>query len=301
MQNYRLSYLDELEAEAIYVLREAAAQFNAATILFSGGKDSMVVVHLAIKAFAPALPPFRLMHVDSGHNFPETIEFRDRVVEQSGLSLVVASVQESIDKGRVREESGKYASRNRLQTTALLDAIEEHQIDACIGGARRDEEKSRAKERFFSHRDEFGQWDPRNQRPELWKIYNTRHHPGEHFRVFPLNNWTEEDIWKYILRERIQLPSLYFSHERKCVRLQGSIIPYSDFLPDDLKKDSFRATVRFRTLGDITITGAVESEASSVEEIIEELKTSEFTERGNRADDKRSISSMEDRKREGYF
>lgn len=301
MMNYSLNHLEELEAESIFVLREVAAQFENASILFSGGKDSMVVVHLALKAFHPASIPFSILHIDTGHNFPETLAFRDRVIDEHGLELIVGSVQQSIDQGKVREESGKHASRNRLQSVTLLDTIEEHGIHACVGGARRDEEKARAKERFFSHRDDFGQWDPRKQRPEIWKLFNGKAAPGEHFRVFPLNNWTEEDIWNYIKREKIDLPELYFSHQRECVKRGDTLLPYSKYLKLDPGEEIIKAQVRFRTLGDITITGALESTASTIDEILDELKDIENTERGGRADDQRSLNSMEERKREGYF
>ena len=296
-----LSYLKELEAESIYVIREVYAQFDNPVILFSGGKDSIVLTHLARKAFSPAKIPFPLMHIDTGHNFPEAIEFRDKLIEKIGAKLIVGSVQKSIDEGRVAEETGINASRNILQTTTLLDAIEEHQIDACMGGARRDEEKSRAKERFFSHRDDFGQWDPKNQRPELWNIFNGRKNMGEHFRVFPISNWTEMDIWNYILEENIELPPLYFAQERKVVWRNESWIPASEFLT--LKEDEEYVTkkVRFRTLGDITITGGIESDADTIEKVVAEVATLRATERGNRADDKRSDTAMEDRKKEGYF
>ena len=296
-----LSYLKELEAESIYVIREVYAQFDNPVILFSGGKDSIVLTHLARKAFSPAKIPFPLMHIDTGHNFPEAIEFRDKLIDKIGAKLIVGSVQKSIDDGRVAEETGINASRNILQTTTLLDAIEEHQIDACMGGARRDEEKSRAKERFFSHRDDFGQWDPKNQRPELWNIFNGRKNMGEHFRVFPISNWTEMDIWNYILEEKIELPPLYFSQERKVVWRNESWIPASEFLILREDEEYVIKKVRFRTLGDITITGGIESDADSIEKVVAEVATLRTTERGNRADDKRSDTAMEDRKKEGYF
>jgi sulfate adenylyltransferase subunit 2 len=298
---YSLNHLDELEAESIFILRETAAQFEKASILFSGGKDSMVVVHLALKAFFPGRIPFSILHIDTGHNFPETLDFRDRVVAKHDLDLIIGSVQHSIDQGKVKEESGRFASRNRLQSTTLLDTIEENELQACIGGARRDEEKARAKERFFSHRDDFGQWDPKKQRPEIWKLFNGKAAQGEHFRVFPLNNWTEEDVWNYIEKENIELPSLYFSHKRDCVLRGQTLLPYSEFLQLDPDEQIIQKQVRFRTLGDITITGAIESEASTVKEIIAELKHMENTERGGRADDQRSLNSMEERKKEGYF
>lgn len=301
MRDYTLSHLDQLEAEAIFVLRETAAQFENPALLFSGGKDSIVMAWLARKAFWPARVPFPLVHIDTGHNFPETIEYRDRFVELLGARLVVGSVQESIDTGRVTEEKGPYASRNRLQTVTLLDTIEKHRYDACLGGGRRDEEKARAKERFFSHRDEFGQWDPKNQRPELWNLFNGRKHIGEHFRVFPLSNWTEMDIWQYIEREKIELPSIYFSHEREVFVRQGQLLAVTDFitvLPDEIVE---KRIVRFRTIGDATCTGAVESIAADLEQVIAEVAAARQTERGTRADDKRSETAMEDRKKEGYF
>jgi sulfate adenylyltransferase subunit 2 len=301
MRDYTLSHLDQLEAEAIFVLRETAAQFENPALLFSGGKDSIVMAWLARKAFWPARVPFPLVHIDTGHNFPETIEYRDRFVELLGARLVVGSVQESIDAGRVTEEKGPYASRNRLQTVTLLDTIEKHRYDACLGGGRRDEEKARAKERFFSHRDEFGQWDPKNQRPELWNLFNGRKHIGEHFRVFPLSNWTEMDIWQYIQREKIELPSIYFSHEREVFVRQGQLLAVTDFitvLPDEIIE---KRIVRFRTIGDATCTGAVESIAADLEQVIAEVAAARQTERGTRADDKRSETAMEDRKKEGYF
>lgn len=301
MSKYYLNYLDELEAEAIFVLREVAAKFQNPVILFSGGKDSIVVTHLAQKAFYPAKIPFALMHVDTGHNFPETINFRDNLIESLGARLIVGSVQESIDQGRVAEEKGKNATRNALQITTLLDAIEEHRIDCAIGGARRDEEKARAKERFFSHRDEFGQWDPKNQRPELWNMFNGNHFEGEHFRVFPVSNWTEMDIWNYIKRENISIPSLYYAHQRDVIKRNGAWIPVSEFIQIDENEKIERLKIRFRTLGDITITGGIESDADDLDKIIAEVAAMRETERGNRADDKRSESAMEDRKRQGYF
>ena len=301
MSQYFLNHIRELEAEAIFILREVYAKFQNPVILFSGGKDSIVVTHLAKKAFHPSKIPFKLLHVDTGHNFPETMEFRNRLVESLGVELLVGSVQESINKGRVREEKGKNASRNTLQITALLDAIETNRIDCAIGGGRRDEEKSRAKERIFSHRDDFGQWDPKNQRPELWNLYNERHFQGEHFRAFPISNWTELDIWTYIMQENIQIPSLYFAHEREVIWRNNSWIPVSEFITisDDEKVE--RKKVRFRTLGDITITGGIESDCDTIEKIVAEVATMKVTERGNRADDKRSETAMEDRKRQGYF
>jgi len=301
MKKYFLDYIDELESEAIFVLREVAAQFTNPVILFSGGKDSIVVSQLAKKAFLPGKIPFAFLHVDTGHNFPETIAFRDELIRSLGARLIVASVQESIEKGRVAEEKGKFASRNALQTTTLLDAIEAHKIDCAIGGGRRDEEKARAKERFFSHRDDFGQWDPKNQRPELWNLFNGKHFEGEHFRVFPISNWTELDVWTYIHREQIAIPSLYFAHERKVVWRNDSWIPDSEFLMKDTDEAVQLKKIRFRTLGDITITGGIESDADTVEKIVAEVAGMRVTERGNRADDKRSENAMEDRKKQGYF
>jgi len=301
MIDYNLNHLRELESESIYVIREVAAQFEKPVLMFSGGKDSLVMTHLARKAFYPARIPMPLMHIDTGHNFPETIEFRDNLIDKLGIKLIVGSVQESIDKGRVKEEKGVHASRNSLQTTTLLDTLEEHGFDAALGGARRDEEKARAKERFFSHRDEFGQWDPKNQRPELWSLFNTRHEMGEHFRVFPLSNWTELDIWQYLMMEEVELPSLYFSHQRQCIERDGAILAYSDYI--NLKEDEVpkEMTVRFRTIGDMTCTGATLSEANTIEDIVREVAATRTTERGGRADDKRSETAMEDRKRLGYF
>jgi len=301
MSNYSLSHLKELESESIYVLREVYAQFENPCILFSGGKDSIVVTHLAKKAFHPAKVPFPLFHIDTGHNFPETLEFRDNLINELGAKLIVGSVQKAIDDGRVAEETGKNASRNVLQITTLLDAIEENGFDACIGGARRDEEKARAKERFFSHRDDFGQWDPKNQRPELWNLFNGNHHHGEHFRVFPISNWTEMDIWQYILSENIDIPSLYIAHQREVIWRDDTWIPNSEFIKLREEEEVVTKRVRFRTLGDITITGAIESDADTLEKIVEEVSSVRETERGNRSDDKRSETSMEDRKKEGYF
>ena len=301
MSKYYLNYLDELESEAIYILREVWAQFERPVILFSGGKDSILVTHLAQKAFYPAKIPFTLMHVDTGHNFPETIAFRDDLIKKLGAELIVGSVQESIDTGRVAEERGKNATRNALQITTLLDAIEEHKVDCAIGGGRRDEEKARAKERFFSHRDDFGQWDPKNQRPELWNLLNGRHFEGEHFRAFPISNWTEMDVWNYILRENIDIPSLYLAHEREVVWRQDSWIPMSEHLILEGNEKVETKKIRFRTLGDITITGGIESEADTLEKIVQEVAAMKQTERGNRSDDKRSETAMEDRKRQGYF
>ncbi|MDH3709949.1 MAG: sulfate adenylyltransferase subunit CysD [Cyclobacteriaceae bacterium] len=301
MYSYNLTHLKQLEAEAIFIFREIASQFERPVLLFSGGKDSIVLVRLAQKAFWPARLPFPLMHIDTEHNFPETIHFRDKLASDIGVRLIVSSVQDSIDQGRVAEESGLNASRNNLQTTTLLDAIEEHHFDACFGGARRDEEKARAKERFLSHRDEFGQWDPKNQRPELWNLLNGRKDPGEHFRVFPISNWTEMDVWQYIALENLEIPSIYFSHQREVVRRNGVLLAKCDFLNLTEKEQYEELTIRFRTVGDMTCTGAVESEAGSVETIIQEVASARETERGGRADDKRSEAAMEDRKKEGYF
>ncbi len=301
MLSYKISHLDQLESEGIYIIREAAAQFEKPVLLFSGGKDSIVMTHLARKAFWPAKIPFPLMHVDTGHNFPETIEFRDSLVAELGVRLVVASVQESIDQGRAVEEKGPNASRNALQTITLLDAVESHRFDAAFGGARRDEEKARAKERFFSHRDEFGQWDPKNQRPELWNLFNARKLPGEHFRVFPLSNWTEMDIWQYIKKENIALPNLYFAHKRKVLNRDGVLLAETEFVkprPDEKVEERL---VRFRTIRAATCTSAVESDAAPLDTIITEVAAARSTERGTRADDKRSETAMEDRKRQGYF
>jgi sulfate adenylyltransferase subunit 2 len=298
---YYLTHLQELESEAIYVIREVAAQFDRPAILFSGGKDSIVVTHLARKAFWPAKIPMPLIHIDTGHNFPETMAFRDKLVSDLGIQLIVGSVQESINKGRAVEEEGINASRNELQIVSLLDAIEYHKIDAAMGGARRDEEKARAKERFFSHRDEFGQWDPKNQRPELWNIFNGRKRMGEHFRVFPISNWTEMDVWNYILQENIPIPSLYFAHQREAIYRDGTWLPNSEFLALREGEKVEVKLMRFRTLGDITITGGIESDADTLEKIVMEVSATRSTERGNRSDDKRSDTSMEDRKRQGYF
>ncbi|GAA3473767.1 MULTISPECIES: sulfate adenylyltransferase subunit CysD [Nonomuraea] len=301
-RDYTTSQLDVLEAEAIHIMREVAAEFERPCLLFSGGKDSIVMLRIAEKAFWPAPIPFPLMHVDTGHNFPEVIEFRDRRSAELGARLVVASVQDSIDAGRVTEETGRRASRNRLQTTTLLDAIEDHEFDAVFGGARRDEEKARAKERVFSFRDEFGQWDPKNQRPELWNLYNARIRKGEHIRVFPLSNWTELDIWDYIRREGIEIPSIYFAHTRKVFERDGMLLPDDVVVSRGDDEPLFEAVVRYRTVGDMTCTGAVQSAAATVEEIIEEIAATRITERGaTRADDRASEAAMEDRKREGYF
>ena len=299
--NYKLTHLAQLESEAIYILRESAAQFENPVLLFSGGKDSIVMAHLAKKAFWPSKLPFALLHVDTGHNFPETIEYRDRYVKELGASLQVAFVQKSIDQGRVLEEKGAKASRNRLQTVTLLDAIEEHGYDAAFGGGRRDEEKARAKERFFSHRDAFGQWDPKNQRPELWNIFNGRKQVGEHFRIFPLSNWTEMDVWQYVKSENIELPSLYFTHQRQVFLRDGAWLSFSEYTQPIVGEEVVTKQIRFRTIGDITCTGAVDSKANTLEDIINEVAAAKVTERGSRSDDKRTETSMEDRKREGYF
>ncbi|HEY6159954.1 MAG TPA: sulfate adenylyltransferase subunit CysD [Bacteroidia bacterium] len=301
MKNYSMKHLEELESESMYVIREVAAQFERPALLFSGGKDSIVCFHLARKAFFPAKVPFPLVHVDTGHNFPETLVFRDELVKKHGVQLIVGSVQESIDTGRVAEEKGYNASRNTLQTVTLLDTIEKYKFDACIGGARRDEEKARAKERFFSHRDEFGQWDPKNQRPELWNLFNGKKNIGEHFRVFPISNWTEMDVWQYILKEDIEIPSIYFTHERECFLRDGVIYAHSDFMKLKPTEKAEKMTVRFRTIGDMTCTGAVLSKANTLEEIVQEVASTRVTERGSRIDDKRSEAAMEDRKKAGYF
>lgn len=295
------NHLKILESEAIYVMREVAAQFERPFLLFSGGKDSIVLAHLARKAFYPATIPFPFLHIDTGHNFPETLTFRDELVARLGARLIVRYVQDSIDQGRVVEESGPHASRNSLQTVTLLDALAEFKVDAAIGGARRDEEKARAKERFFSHRDEFGQWDPKNQRPELWNLYNGRKKTNEHFRVFPISNWTELDVWQYIQSEHIPLPSLYFTHERDIIHRDGMLLAASEVVYPLPSEVITRKIVRFRTIGDMTCTGAVESTASTIEEIVNEVASARVTERGARADDKRSEAAMEDRKRAGYF
>lgn len=301
MYSHQLKHLQELESESIFVIREVAAQFERPVLLFSGGKDSIVMLHLAIKAFYPAKIPFPLLHIDTGHNFEETLVYRDDLIKKLGVKLIVGSVQESIDNGRCVDEKGPNASRNVLQTITLLDTIEKYKFDVAMGGARRDEEKARAKERFFSHRDEFGQWNPKNQRPELWNIFNGKKNIGEHFRVFPLSNWTEMDIWQYVLSEKIQMPSLYFTHERECFTRDKVVLAKSDFVPLKKGEKYEKMIVRFRTIGDMSCTGATLSKASTVEEIIQEVAASKITERGGRADDKRSESAMEDRKREGYF
>ena len=301
MIHYHLSNLKELESEAIYIIREAAAQLEKPVLLYSGGKDSIVLAHLARKAFYPARIPFPLMHVDTGHNFPETIAFRDKHVAEMKANLIVRKVQDSIDQGRVKEESGMNSSRNALQTTTLLDAIEEFKFDGALGGARRDEEKARAKERFFSHRDEFGQWDPKNQRPELWHIVNGKKRMGENFRIFPLSNWTELDVWRYISMEKLEIPSIYFAHDRDCIVRNDVILADSEFLVKSDKEELKRMHVRYRTVGDMTCTGAAESQAATVDEIIDEISATRMTERGTRTDDKRSEAAMEDRKKQGYF
>jgi sulfate adenylyltransferase subunit 2 len=300
--DYLPSQLDVLESESIHIMREVAAEFERPVLLFSGGKDSVVMLALAGLAFWPARIPFPVMHVDTGHNFPEVLEFRDRRVAELGARLIVASVQESIDAGRVAEETGRWASRNRLQTTTLLDAIADNSFDAVFGGARRDEEKARAKERVFSFRDEFGQWDPKNQRPELWNVYNTRIRRGEHIRVFPLSNWTELDIWHYIAREKLEIPSIYFAHSRRVFERDGILLADSDYVARLPGEPVLETQVRYRTVGDMTCTGAVESTASTVEQVIAEIAATRITERGQtRADDRTSEAAMEDRKREGYF
>ncbi len=299
--SYTLNHLKTLEAESIFVLREVAAQFQNPAILFSGGKDSILVTYLAKKAFYPSPIPFPLVHIDTGHNFQETLDYRDSLVKKLNAKLIVGLVQESIDKGRVAEEKGYSASRIRLQTTTLLDTIEKHKFDACIGGARRDEEKARAKERFFSHRDEFGQWDPKNQRPELWNLFNGKMHVGENFRVFPISNWTELDVWQYLAMEGIEMPTLYFSHKRRVFNRDGVLLAESPYIPMKPTEQAEEKVVRFRTIGDITSTGATVSTAASLDDIIQEVASSRTTERGGRADDKRSETSMEDRKKEGYF
>jgi len=301
MIRYNLTHLRELESEAIYVIREVAAQFEKPVLMFSGGKDSILIAYLARKAFWPAKIPFPLLHVDTGHNFDETLIFRDSFIKSIDANLIVRKVQDSIDQGKVVEESGVNSSRNALQTVTLLDAIEEFKFDAAMGGARRDEEKARAKERFFSHRDDFGQWDPKNQRPELWNLFNGAKNIGEHFRIFPISNWTEMDVWQYIKLENIEMPPLYFSHQRLCIERDNIILSYSDIIQLKPNEVPSKRDVRFRTIGDLTCTGAVESPASNIDEIIEEVSSSRITERGGRSDDKRSETAMEDRKKQGYF
>ena len=301
--SYHLNHLKELEAESIFIMREVAAQFERPVLMFSGGKDSILMVHLAMKAFYPARIPFPLLHIDTGHNFPETIEYRDNLVKRLGAKLIVGSVQDAIDTGKVVEEKGYNASRNYLQTTVLLEALEEGKYDAALGGGRRDEEKARAKERFFSHRDEFGQWDPKNQRPELWNLFNGNKHFGEHFRVFPISNWTELDVWQYLAMEKVELPSLYFAHKRRVFERDGILLADSEYIPKKPEEETAvkEMMVRCRTIGDTTCTGVWESEASTIEEIIQEVAVARKTERGGRADDKRSETAMEDRKKQGYF
>lgn len=301
MYNYNLNHLEQLESEAIYVLRETAAQFEKPALLFSGGKDSIIMAYLAYKAFAPAKIPFPFVHVDTGHNFPETIEFRDKFVEKYGVNLVIGLVQDSINRGTATEESCPNASRNSLQSVTLLETIDREKFDACLGGGRRDEEKTRAKERFFSHRDAFGQWDPKNQRPELWNLFNGGKGQGENFRVFPLSNWTEMDIWQYAKLEKIELPSLYFAHKREVIDRNGSILAVTDFVTPSENEPIRQETVRFRTIGDATCTGAVVSNAENLDDVIAEVSASRMTERCARADDKRSETAMEDRKKQGYF
>jgi sulfate adenylyltransferase subunit 2 len=301
MISYNISHLEELEAESIYVIREVAAQFERPVLLFSGGKDSITMLHLARKAFYPAALPFPILHVDTGHNFPETIQFRDELTEKLKLNLIVGYVQDSINTGTATEEKGADASRIRLQSVTLLEALEKYKFDAALGGARRDEEKARAKERFFSHRDEFGQWDPKNQRPELWNLFNGKKGVGEHFRIFPLSNWTEMDIWQYIMLEKIDIPPLYFSHQRRCIDRDGILLAECEHLTLKEGEVYEERTVRFRTIGDMTSTGAALSDAATLEDIIEEVASARMTERGGRADDRRSEASMEERKKEGYF
>jgi sulfate adenylyltransferase subunit 2 len=301
VMNYHLNHLKELEAESIFVMREVAAQFDNPVLLFSGGKDSILMTHLGMKAFWPARIPFPLLHIDTGHNFTETLDFRDELVERLGANLIVASVEDAIERGLVREEKGFNASRNMLQTAVLLEALDQGKYDAALGGGRRDEEKARAKERFFSHRDEFGQWDPKNQRPELWNLFNGKKHYGEHFRVFPISNWTELDVWMYLKAEKVKLPSLYFSHKRKVFRRDGMLLADSEYINKKPEEEAFDLTVRCRTIGDMTCTGVWESNAATIDDIIEEVATARVTERGGRADDKRSETAMEDRKKQGYF
>ena len=301
INKYYLNHIEELESEAIFILREVACKFDNPVLLFSGGKDSIVLTHLAKKAFFPAQIPFKFLHIDTGHNFPETLSFRDNLISNMGLDLVIGLVQDNINKDPSIEETGLNASRNSIQTLTLLEMIEKHHVDVAIGGARRDEEKSRAKERFFSHRNEFGQWDPKNQRPELWSLFNSNKNYGEHFRVFPLSNWTELDVWNYIKKENLELPTLYYSHKRECVLRDDMILANSNYLNLKSFEEIKEMTVRYRTCGDMTITGAIESSASTVDEVITEISLINTTERGTRADDKRSESAMEDRKTTGYF
>ena len=301
MSSYNLTHLKELESEAIFILREVAAQFEKPVMLFSGGKDSIIMFHLARKAFYPEKIPFPLMHVDTGHNFPETIIFRDKLIKKTGETLIIKYVQDSIDKGNAVEETGANPSRNGLQTVTLLEGLEDGKYDCAMGGARRDEEKARAKERFFSHRDEFGQWNPKNQRPELWNLFNGRKNIGEHFRVFPISNWTEMDVWQYIMYEKINLPSLYFAHQREVVNRDGVLLAKCEHISLKAGELWKKMRVRCRTIGDMTCTGVAESKADNIEAIIEEVAKTRITERGGRADDKRSEAAMEDRKKEGYF
>lgn len=299
--SYQISYLKQLEAESIFIMREVAAQFEKPVLMFSGGKDSILMTHLAYKAFYPARIPFPLLHVDTGHNFPETIKYRDNLVEKLGVKLIVGSVEEAIKSGLVVEEKGINASRNLLQIAVLLDTLEREKFDAALGGARRDEEKARAKERFFSHRDEFGQWDPKNQRPELWNLFNGKKNMGEHFRVFPISNWTELDVWLYLKLEKVDMPSLYFAHERPVFERDGVLLADSPYITKKPDEKVFTEIVRCRTIGDMTCTGVWRSDAQSLDDIIEEVATTRLTERGGRTDDKRSETAMEDRKKEGYF
>ncbi len=301
MTNYHLNHLRELESESIFVLREVAAQFENPVIMFSGGKDSILMTHLAAKAFYPAKIPFPLLHIDTGHNFPETIQFRDELVERLGARLIVGSVQKAIDDGKLVEEKGYNASRNGLQTFVLLESLENGKFDAALGGARRDEEKARAKERFFSHRDEFGQWDPKNQRPELWNLFNSKKHYGEHFRVFPISNWTELDVWQYLAIENVPLPNLYYAHKRLVFEREGTLLADCEYITRRPTEQVKEMMVRCRTIGDMTCTGVWESEAANLEDIIKEVSMARKTERGGRTDDKRSETSMEDRKKKGYF
>ncbi len=298
----QISHVGALESEAIHIIREVAAEFEKPVLLFSGGKDSILCLELALRAFAPAPIPFPIMHVDTGHNFPEVIDFRDRMVERTGVKLIVASVQKAIDEGKVVEDTGINASRNRLQTTALLDAIEEHKFDALFGGARRDEEKARAKERVYSFRDEFGQWDPKGQRPELWSLYNGRHKPGEHMRIFPISNWTELDVWNYIKDQDLEIPGVYYAHKREVFQRDGMWLAKTPFINMADGEVTEQRTVRFRTIGDATCTGAVDSPAVTIDQVIDEVAATRITERGaTRADDRTAEAAMEDRKKEGYF
>jgi len=301
MQLYKLNHIRQLESESIHIMREVAAQFENPVLMFSGGKDSITMARLAQKAFWPGKIPFPFLHVDTGHNFDETIEFRDQLMDDLGVDLIVAKVQDMIDEGRIREEKGPNPSRNKLQIPTLLHALEEHDFDAAFGGARRDEEKARAKERFFSHRDEFGQWDPKNQRPELWNLYNGNKNGGEHFRVFPLSNWTEMDVWQYIAAEDIDIPNLYLAHTRDVVEREGTYLAKSQFITLSDDEEYEQKQIRFRTIGDMTCTGAFKSDAETIPQIIEEVASARITERGNRTDDKRAEAAMEERKKQGYF